>query len=433
MNTTPDLTARSLSMVADGLPSQDARPVGTSTLAASGAPAGAPSTTKDQRCHDPEKPLDPSGSEGPSDVAAMPEESPSGRTKVTGWGPRAQMLLVDALMEAGEAEVAWEVASCGSILVYGAQHATVHTMGQQRRHMGHLAHCGRFQVCPVCTPYIMARRLEALEEIGAELAKDEGLRHFMAVITLRHKRGAPWKALVHALRQMQSAVRRGHPWRNAVAGYIRLLESTYRHANGHHPHEHILVSMRVSEDFDAAGFFAWVHSICKRYSRKARRSCEFTGKWWSEIPRERLGKALHYLGKAEKMGTSDVADDASNPLLEFSTSTKHQPLWCIPPYAYAQVWRDSYRMRWFGVGGVWNTTATAKSDAEIDQEREEIGTVIAHIPRSVWLSWTPKFRREIRALVSNRTRSDAEVVAHIANQGGVAGPPPIPDWGEQAS
>jgi hypothetical protein len=358
----------------------------------------------------------------------MPEEPPSGRTKVTGWGSHAQALLVDALMEAGEAEVAWEVASCASILVYGAAHATVHSTGNQHRHMGYLAHCGRFQACPVCTPFIMARRLEALEEVGLNLARDESLRHFMVVITLRHKRGSAWKALVKALRKMQAAVRRGHPWRSAVAGFIRLMESTYRHKNGHHPHEHILVSMRVPEDFDAEAFFAWVHKVCKQSARKARRSCEFTGKWWSEIPRERLGKALHYLGAAEKMGTSDVPDD--NPLNEFSTTTKHQPLWAIPPYAYAQVWRESYRMRWFGVGGVWNTKATAKTDAEIDQEREEIGSVIAHIPRSVWLSWTPKFRREIRALVSDRTRSDAEVVAHIANQGGVAGPPPTPDWGD---
>lgn len=432
MSTAPDLTARSTSMGAGGLPSQDPRRITSATLTASGD-RRSPSTTYDQRCHDPGKAQDPYGSEGPSDVAATPEEPPSGRTKVTGWGPRAQALLVDALMEAGEAEVAWEVASCGSVLVYGAQHATVHTMGQQRRHMGYLARCGRFQACPCCTPYIMARRLEALEEVGAKLAGDEELRHFMLVITIRHKRGGNWKALVKALRKMQAAVRRGHPWRKAVVGFVRLLESTYRHQNGHHPHEHILVSMRASEGFDAAAFFAWVHETCKRNARKARRSCEFTGDWWSEIPRERLAKALHYLGAAEKMGTSEVPDDSFNPLNEFSTTTKHQPLWAIPPRAYAEVWRDSYRMKWFDTGGAWHTKATAKTDAEIDQEREETGDVIAHIPRSVWLSWPPKLRREIRALVSDRAISDAGVVARITERGGMAGPPPLPDWGDQTA
>jgi hypothetical protein len=277
----------------------------------------------------------------------------------------------------------------------------------------------------------MGRRLEALEEIGAELARDEALRHFMVVISIRHRRGAPWKVLVNALRKMQAAVRRGHPWRSVVVGFIRLLESTYRHANGHHPHEHIVVSMRVGEDFNAAEFFEWVQTVCKRNARKARRSCDFMGKWWSEIPRERLGKALRYFGKADKMGTSDVPDDSSNPLHELSTTTKHQPLWCIPPYAYAQVWRESYRMRWFGVGGVWNSKLTAKTDEELDQEREETGDVIAHIPRSVWLFWPPKLRREIRTMVADRTLGDTQVVDRITSLGGVAGTPPIPDWGEE--
>jgi hypothetical protein len=90
-------------------------------------------------------------------------------------------------------------------------------------------------------------------------------------------------------------------------------------------------------------------------------------------------------------------------------------------------------MKWFDTGGAWHTKATAKTDAEIDQEREETGEVIAHIPRSVWLSWPPKLRREIRALVSDRAISDAGVVARITERGGMAGPPPLPDWGDQTA
>ncbi|MDE3032062.1 MAG: protein rep [Acidobacteriota bacterium] len=341
------------------------------------------------------------------------------------------MALQASLLGAREAEVAWEVASCGSILIYGAAHATVHSTGKQRRHMGHLAHCKRFQCCPACTPYLMGRRLEALEPIAAKLAKDKRLRHFMVVFTIRHRRGAVWKDLVKVLRKMQATVRRGHPWRDVVVGFIRLLESTYRDRNGHHPHEHIIVSVRAGEDFDPEEFFAWVSAVCERTAAKSDRTCAFSGKWWSEISRKRLGIATKYLGRADKMGTADVADDASNPLLEFSTSTKHQPLWCIPPRAFAEVWRTSKRVKWFGTGGVWHSKSTAKTDEELDAEREEIGEVIAHIPRSVWTSWTPEQRREIRCLVASRKLTDDAVVECIASQGGVAGPPPVHDWGKQ--
>jgi hypothetical protein len=345
------------------------------------------------------------------------------------------MLLIDALLEVGEVELSGKVAACGSILVYGAPAATVHSTGHQHRHMGNLAHCGRFQVCPACTPFIMARRLEALHEVGVNLAGDANLRHFMVVISIRHRRGSGWKELVKTLRKMQAAVRRGHPWRDAVVGFIRLLESTYRHKNGHHPHEHIILSMRVSDDFEPVAFFRWVHATCKLNARKARRSCEFTGEWWSEIPRDLLAKAINYLGTADKMGTSDVPDDGHaprtrNPLNELRTTTKHQPLWTIPPKAYAEVWRDSFRMRWFGVGGVWRSQKTAKSDEGVEKEREQLGDVIAHIPGAVWRSWPAELRRQVRVMVSNRAIPDTDVVASIARHGGQAGPPPTPDWGD---
>jgi hypothetical protein len=340
------------------------------------------------------------------------------------------MALYASLLGAKEAEVAWEVASCGSILIYGAAHATVHTRGEQKRHMGHLAHCKRFQACPVCTPYLMGRRLDALEPIALELAEDKTLRHFMVVLTIRHRRGAAWKDLVKVLRQMQAAVRRGHPWRNVVVGFIRLLESTYREKNGHHPHEHIIVSVRGGKGFNPEEFFTWVSDVCERTAAKSDRTCAFTGRWWSEISPKRLRIATKYLGRADKLGTADVQDDASNPLLELSTSTKHQPLWCIPPREFAKVWRASKRVKWFGTGGVWHRKSTSKTDEELDAEREEIGEVIAHIPRSVWTAWTSEQRREVRCLVADRDLKDADVVAYIADQGGVAGPPPLPDWGD---
>jgi len=342
-------------------------------------------------------------------------------SRVTGWGPQAQAALVDALLEAGEPEIAGAVAACGAMPLPGASNVTVHSRGDGSRHMGGLCHCGRFQCCPVCTPYLMARRLEAIAPLAARIAGDGDLRHFMVVLSLRHHLGADWKILVQALRKMQAALRQGHRWKDAVVGFIRLLESTHGR-NGHHPHEHLLVSLRVSEGFDVEGFFGWVREVCERHAKKAGRSCDFQDGWWSEIPRERLIGAVGYLGSADKMGTI---------LEEFSTTTKHQPLWCIPPKAFAQVWRGSKGMRWFGVGGCWKSQATEKTDEELDEERETVGQVLAHVPIAVWKAWTPRERRDRRAVVSDRSLTDAQILEFLVACGAVAGPPPDP-WGEEA-
>lgn len=416
------LPARGFSPLLSAAPSS--RACAATTPAPPTAPDGAVSTTHEQRW--PPRPrihpvIPADAPESPLPTADLGADAP----RVTGYGPSAQAALVDALMEAGEAEVAWKVAACGAMLRIMVHHVTVHSRGGNRRHLGGLAHCGRFQVCPCCTPYLMARRLETLTPLGARLAADPGLRHFAIVLTLRHRAGADWKQLVAVLRRMQAALRRAHPWRSAVAGYIRLMESTYTR-NGHHPHEHLILTLRADAAWDAAGFFAWLKDLCERQARKAGRTCEWTGDWWSEIAPERLGRALHYFGTAEKMGTT-----GANPLMELSTSTKHQPLWCIPATPYAEVYRASHYMRWFAVGGCWRTGKTDQTDEELDAEREQMGTVIAHVPGAVWRAWTPHERRDRRAVVHDRSLTDAQIVELVIAWGGLAGPPSLPDWGAQ--
>jgi len=421
----PSLTARSPIVGASSPPvhlhpscGADAPPPG-----ASGAPAGAPSKRTDQRCHHHGKVRYScvSGAASPETPPGDPGVGP----RVRGWGAQAHAALVDALRDAGETRVAEEVADCGLVPLPVAAHVTVHSRGGGRRHMGGLTHCGRFQLCPQCTPFLMAKRLESLEGVGAKLAQDEGLRHFVLVLSLRHHRGARWKVLVAALRKMQATLRRSHRWRRVVVGFVRLLESTFG-AHGHHPHEHLLVTIRVADGFDPEKFFRWVRETCEATARKASRTCNFQDGWWSEVSRDQLGKALGYFGSSDKMGTSSI-------LSEFSTSTKHQPLWCIPPKAYAQVWRDSHRLRWFGVGGCWHASDTAKSDEELEQERQETGLTIAHVLREIWKAWTPQERRDRRAVVHDRTLTDDQVVHYVVACGGIAGPPPLPDWGEQVS
>lgn len=314
-------------------------------------------------------------------------------------------------------------ACCARPLRSGA--VTVHERPGGKRHVGGLAHCGAM-TCPICAPYLMMQRLEALSAVAVTLAKDEGLRHFMLVLTLRHHLGAPWKPLVKALRAMQTALRQGHPWRSRVAGYIRLLESTFgRH--GHHPHEHIILSVRAEADWDPGEFFAWVQALCDQQARKASRTCDWAEGWWSEIPRERLAVATTYLSASDKLGVSSALQEA------VSAASKHQPLWTIPPRAYAEVRRAAKGLRWFAVGGCWRTTETAKSDEELDEEREEQGAVIAHIPTDVWSAWTPQERRDRLAVIYDATLTRDQVLTVLVSWGGVVGPPPEPDWGDTSA
>ncbi len=324
------------------------------------------------------------------------------------------------LQEAREWEVAGRVGACGVMPLPGAHNVTVHSRGDGHRHMGGLAYCGRFQVCPSCTPYLAHRRLEALESLSVKLAADTGLRHFMAVLTLRHHRGARFRALVDALRKMLASLRQGHLWRDAVAGYIRLAETTYGE-HGHHPHFHLLLSVRGGEGWEPEGFFAWVQHRCAAMARKAGRTCDFTNGWWSEVPRERLLKSVRYFFASDKLGTSSFLFEIH------SSGTKHMPIWCIPAKAYAEVYRDSKGMRWYSVGGCWKDQATAKSDEELEQERQETGQVIAHIRQEVWKAWTPQERRDRRAVVSDSSLTDAQVVECLLVWGGAAGPP-ISEW-----
>jgi hypothetical protein len=266
----------------------------------------------------------------------------------------------------------------------------------------------------------MANRVAGIEVIAARLAADEGLRHFMVVISVRHHLGAAWKPLVKALRAMQTAMRKGDQWKQLVAGYLRLLESTYGR-NGHHPHEHILISLRVDEDWDPTAFFDWIESICARQARKAGRTTDWQKGWWSEVPRECLVKAIRYLAEADKMGTSI-------PVLReiASAASKHQPIWTIKPKAFAEIWRESKGMKWFGVGGCWASKDLLKTDGELNDERQEVGRVVAHIPVDTWRNWTPKERRDRLSIITNRAIPWPELVPELLAWGGILGIPVDP-------
>jgi hypothetical protein len=330
----------------------------------------------------------------------------------------AQAALVDELLEAGEKAVAAKVGKCGARPLPMAEYVEVRSRGQQKRHLSGVCHCGRFQVCPCCTPYLMAKRLESLTAVAQGLTADPELRFFMVVLSVRHRFGSPWRPLVNVLRGMVAALRQGHEWREAGVGYVRLLETTFR-SNGHHPHEHLLLTLRVPPGWAPEPFFAWVEQLCQQQAKKAGRTCAFQGRWWSEVEPANLVKAVQYFGTEDKMGTR-----AGSALLEFNSATKHLPTWCIPAKPYAEVYQVSSGLRWFSVAGCWKTKQTDKSDEELEQERTATGEGIAHILARLYRSWTPRERRDRRAVIHDATLTDAQVVEYVVACGGGAGPAP---------
>ena len=206
------------------------------------------------------------------------QSCPSVSARVSGHGAQAHAALVTYLVEEGFIEVAGEVARCCSMPRPMNTWVTVHQRADGKRHVGGLAHCGRM-VCPICAPYLMASRMEVLERRVTQLKQKEGLRWFLFTPTIRHRKGAKWRPLVEVMRSVSRRMIQRKPWRDAVAGWVRVLETTYGWA-GHHPHEHYLLVVKASEGWDAEGFFRWVQETFERLIREEGRTCDWQPGWW---------------------------------------------------------------------------------------------------------------------------------------------------------
>lgn len=392
---------------------QDAPGVGT-------RPPGACSTIHEQKWHRRSAVVSKEFSSG-RPVLTASDSLPFPPSRVVGWGPQAQATLVGELMEIGEKAVAAKVGKCGARPLPTVEYLEIKSRGQRKRHLSGVCHCGRFQVCPCCTPYLMAKRLEALTAIAPRISEDGELRFFMMVLSARHRMGVRWKRVVDILRKMIAALRQNHEWRQLVDGFVRLLETTFGE-NGHHPHEHLLLAIRAAPGWNPEPFFDWIKGTCERVAKKAGGSCSFRGHWWSEVDREDLIKAVKYFGTEDKMGTQ-----AGKALLEFNSATKHQPAWCIPAKAFAEVYRSSTGLRWFSIAGCWKTKQTAKTDEELDGERASSGEGIAHILARLYRAWTRRERLDRRAVIYDPALTDEQVVRYVIACGGSPGPAPKPN------
>lgn len=108
---------------------------------------------------------------------------------------------------------------------------------------------------------------------------------------------------------------------------------------------------------------------------------------------------------------------------------KHQPVWCMEPKSFSEVWTESKGLHWFGVGGIFKTKETDKSDEEISEEREETAPAIGYVPIDVFRKWTPEEKRDRQTVLVDRILTKAQVLEYLVAVGGVVGPPPEPDWG----
>jgi hypothetical protein len=257
------------------------------------------------------------------------------------------------------------------------------------------------------------KRMEGLGPVVERLSKDEGLRFYYCVLTLRHHLGAKWRDLYDVLRACQREAIQARRWKESVKGHIRALETTHGQ-NGHHPHENMILALPA--EMDPESFFAWVEAKAQRTAKRKGRTTDWAPGWWSEVKREELGQVVGYLGADDKMG------GASSVIREtLGAPTKHQPVWSMPSRAFAEVWRDSKGVRWFGVGGCFKTEETDKTDEELNEEREELGAVVAHIPKDIWKTWTPQERRDRQAILTDPALPWVEVVPALLAWGGVLG------------
>jgi hypothetical protein len=102
----------------------------------------------------------------------------------------------------------------------------------------------------------------------------------------------------------------------------------------------------------------------------------------------------------------------------------------MPSKAFAEVWRESKGLRWFGVSGCFKTAETDKTDEEINKERQEDRPTIGYVPRDVFRSWAGEEKRDRQCVLVDRTLSVGQRLEYLCAVGGILGPPPIPDWGD---
>ena len=311
-------------------------------------------------------------------------------------------------MLAGYTDVASQVGRCCSngIQRKNKRRPIVITECNGRRSISGLQHCKRVP-CPICAPFLEAKRLQALQPALDRATSNPGIRLFSLVLTLKHSKADPWLVLVSTLKAAQRQLVQGNPWRNAVLGWIRQLESTYGRY-GHHPHLHLIIA--INPEVDSKKFFDWVESKCSAVFEGMGRESKWAQGWYRPIHADDLTKEVGYLGAIGKV--------AAVP-----NQKKHTPLWLLPPGAFAEIYTDSKGLHWFDVGGIFAKSTidkqTSLSGANPEVERVTIGWMSP----SKWSRWTKEGDDLLEVVADWRIDREAFLSVWVS-AGGHAGFPP---------
>ena len=338
-------------------------------------------------------------------------------------GHLARAALVKALRANGEHIVADEVSTCCNRVLRGKD-LVVRERGDGRRHMCGMNHCKRM-LCPICGPYLIRRRLHQLRLLLPHLQNTAGLRHFLVTLTLRHGPETNWASQVRTLARVMTALQAGRPWKKVVVGYARVLETSFG-PNGHHPHHHVLLTVRPAAGWNPETFFEWIRNTSERTAAKVEMDCSFTSGWWSQVEYSNLPRVATYLGQGEKWGGRRPA--ARGDALD------HTPPWCMPSEAFAEVWRESRGIRWFAAGGCWKGDKGALSEAGGQAHEEEAsGTsnrarhepqkILLHIPVPVFRQWPRRLRLDRLVTIYDPAVPSAELCRRFLEWGAILGPP----------
>lgn len=328
-------------------------------------------------------------------------------------GPAIKAALMNRLLQAGHGEVAGEVGRCSTRPLRGAAVA-VHLRQDGHRHTTGLNHCKRM-LCPICGPYLINKRIGAIKEVVEHLQAEDGLLHFLLTFSVRHDATTPWHKSANALTEMRRSTRRLRSWRKGVVGSFRVLESTYS-SNGHHVHEHTLITVQPPQGWEPGRFFEQVEEACQRAAWLTGMTCAFQPGWWVPIPAHDLLHAVTYFASAEKWGQVDHHGDAG-----------HAATWEMPADAFTEVWRESKGVRWFDASGCWKIKHQAeKLGSGAPGATAEAEIVVFHIPASVWTAWSPAERRERLALIYNARVPLPALMEMALGWGARMGPPDVP-------
>jgi len=126
----------------------------------------------------------------------------------------------------------------------------VRVMKSDQAYFEGVATCGSVWLCPVCNRRIAFERGELIRK-----ATGAGFKMILLTATLQHTRRDQLADVLDALKLALRKLKQGRWWREfrdrwGVQAYVSSYEITFGHANGWHPHTHILIFLDDEIDID---------------------------------------------------------------------------------------------------------------------------------------------------------------------------------------